>query len=99
MAAPRLRVFTAGGTLTEDFFAYPPGGSTNLVPIFGGDDAWSSGLHVGTVVVNGRAEILTGPGPGQRPEVKIFDGLSLALLDDFFAYDRNFLGGVFVGGS
>jgi len=33
------------------------------------------------------------------PEVKAFNGQSLALLDDFFAYAPDFLDGVFVGGG
>jgi hypothetical protein len=53
---------------------------------------------VGFAVFNGRPAILTGPGRGEAPEVKVFDALSITLVDDFFAYDPSFLGGVFVGG-
>jgi hypothetical protein len=46
---------------------------------------------------DGKADIVTGPGQGSNPEVKAFDSVTLAVVDDFFAFDPNFLGGVFVG--
>jgi hypothetical protein len=91
-----VRVFSDGNAaLLRDFFAYPP--STALVPVFG-NFIPAGGLHVGFTTINGHAAILTGPGPGQAPEVKVFDALAVTLLDDFFAYNPVFLGGVFVGG-
>jgi hypothetical protein len=94
---PEVRVFSDNGALLRDFVAYqPPAG--NLVAVFGGDSVWVSGVHVGFTTVNGHAAIITGPGRGEGPEVKVFDALSVSLIDDFFAYDPAFLGGVFVGG-
>ena len=40
---------------------------------------------------------VTGTDAGGGPEVKMFDGASRALLQDFFAYDPTFTGGVRVG--
>jgi hypothetical protein len=95
---PEVRVFSDNGVLLRDFAAYqPPAG--NLVAVFGDDSLWRSGVHVGFTTFNGHAAIITGPGRGQAPEVKVFDALAVTLLDDFFAYDPNFLGGVFVGGA
>jgi hypothetical protein len=98
---PEVKVFdgTSGAPLL-DFYAYNPA-STPLIPVFGDDGGWNSGLHVGAADVTGtgRAAILTGAGPNQPPEVKAIDGLSVQTIDDFFAYDPRFLGGVFVGGG
>jgi serralysin len=46
---------------------------------------------------DGKADIITGVGPSQRPEIKVLDGATLGVLDDFFANDQSYLGGVFVG--
>ena len=35
---------------------------------------------------------------GTKVSVAVLDGATLAVLDDLFAYNRGFLGGVFVGG-
>ena len=55
-------------------------------------------MHRLPLTVNGKVEILTGPGPGPQPLVDVFSGQTLALLDSFFAFDPSFRGGVFVGG-
>jgi hypothetical protein len=44
-------------------------------------------------------EILTAPGPSGGPDLRIFDGTTQALLDEFFTYDAGFRGGVFVGAA
>ncbi|MDW8264397.1 MAG: Ig-like domain repeat protein, partial [Gemmataceae bacterium] len=85
-AGPHVRVFDAGG-LTElaSYYAYAP--------------TFAGGVRVTTADLNedGRADIITGPGPGGQPDVREFDGLTLALLDSFFAFDPAFRGGIFVG--
>jgi hypothetical protein len=92
-----VRVFSDNAVLLRDFVAYqPPVG--NLVAVTGDDSQWHGGVHVGFTTVNGHAAIITGPGRGAAPEVKVFDALSITLIDDFFAYDSGFLGGVYVGG-
>jgi hypothetical protein len=87
-SAPEVKVFdgpTAAALL--DFFAYTP--------------SFSGGVRVAAVDVNanGRADILTGPGPSGGPEARVFDTLALNTVDDFFACNPAFLGGVFVGGQ
>jgi hypothetical protein len=71
----------------RSFFAYDPGAT--------------GGVLVGAVHANrdGRADVVTGAGPGGGPHVRVLDGGTLAELQGFFAYDPAFLGGVFVGGS
>src|SRR5262249_41587799 len=38
--------------------------------------------------------IVTGPGPGGGPDVRVFDEATRTLKFDFFAYDASFVGGV-----
>jgi uncharacterized repeat protein (TIGR01451 family) len=85
---PDVRVFGgAAGALIDEFMAY--------------GSAFLGGVRVAAIDVNGdgRADIVTSQGPGDSPEVQVFDGKSLALLDALFAYDPVFPGGVFVGGG
>ena len=47
--------------------------------------------------LNGKSEIVTGPGPGGSPNVRVFNGGNATLLSSFFAFDQQFSGGVTVG--
>jgi hypothetical protein len=78
--------------IIDDFFAYDP--------------AFSGGARVAVMDVNGdgKADIITGAGPGGGPHVRIFDGstglqLQLNTMDSFMAFSPSFSGGVFVGGA
>jgi hypothetical protein len=59
---PHVRVLAASGLPIGDFFAYDP--------------ALRGGLHVAVGDINGdgRDEIVTGPGSGGRPHIRIWDG-------------------------
>ena len=46
-----------------------------------------------------RVDILTTPGLGIAAEVKRFDAVTLGALDNFFAYEDDFLNGAFVAGG
>ena len=48
---------------------------------------------------DGRAEIITVPGPGREPELKIFSGATFALLSTQQAFQPTYTGGVFVSAS
>jgi len=83
---PHVQVFNGLNlALLQSFFAYNP--------------AFTGGVRVGAEQLNGdgRADILTGAGPGGGPHVEAFSGGNLDLLQSYFAYDPTFMGGVYVG--
>ncbi|MGH2813310.1 MAG: PQQ-dependent sugar dehydrogenase [Actinomycetota bacterium] len=83
---PHLKVFRANGSLLAQRMAYAT--------------AFTGGVRVaaGDVDGDGRDEVITGPGPGGGPHVRVFDltGNSLVERLGFMAYDTAFLGGIFV---
>ncbi|MBU1118568.1 VCBS repeat-containing protein [Patescibacteria group bacterium] len=85
--APQIRVFDSRGKvkMTNGFYAYPK--------------SFRTGVHVavGDVDGDGKAEIITGPGKGGGPHVKIFDGKGKQKFSNaIFPYSKNFRGGVHV---
>jgi hypothetical protein len=54
-------------------------------------------VAVGDVNGDGAADIMTGPDQGGGPRVRVFNGSTGAAIYDFFAYDAQFTGGVYVG--
>ena len=82
---PHVRIWS-GATFTElgGFFAYDP--------------AFPGGVSVAAGDVNGdgRADIITGAGPGGGPHVRVWSGTDLTELGGFFAYSPAFAGGVHV---
>jgi hypothetical protein len=96
---PLIRVFQGlTGNLIVSFNAYDPTNANGQVSDILDNAAWVSGARVATTDINGdgKAEIVTGPGPGQPAHIRIFDATSLAILDDFFAFNSNLTTGVFV---
>jgi hypothetical protein len=69
---------------------------------FAYDPAFTAGVRVAAGDVNGdgKADVITGAGPGGGPHVRVFDGATGAPLPgtigSFFAYNPAFTGGVFV---
>jgi hypothetical protein len=51
-------------------------------------------VAVGDINGDGVRDIITAPGPGGGPDVRIFDGATGQLVDEFMAYDPGFAGGV-----
>ncbi|MBI4090331.1 MAG: L,D-transpeptidase family protein [Candidatus Kerfeldbacteria bacterium] len=78
---PEVRTYSQDGSLRSRFFAYGRG--------------FRGGVRIAAADLDGdgRAEIVTGPGPGGGPEIRVFDGRGTKLAS-FFAYDRGFRGGV-----
>jgi hypothetical protein len=86
---PHVTVFSGADlSLLDSFFAYDPNFSGGVTVAYGID-----------LSRPGFGNIATGPGPGGGPNVVIFRGDPLGKLSNFFAYDPNFPGGVYVGGA
>lgn len=82
---PRVQVIDAATrTAISDYFAY--------------EDSFRGGVLVGAGDVNGdgRADVVTGTGVGGAPRVQVFDGVTQAVVSNFFAYENTFRGGVVV---
>ncbi|MFA6322225.1 MAG: S8 family serine peptidase [Candidatus Buchananbacteria bacterium] len=78
---PHIRVLNIDGQPLAQFFAY---------------DKWvynGVNVAVGDVNGDGKEEIITGPGKGGKPEVKIFNSTG-KLLSSFLAYDNSSAYGV-----
>jgi len=84
---PNVNVYAGDGSLITSFLAYAP--------------SLRGGVRVATgdVTGDGINDIITAPGPGGGPEVKVFDGRTFAVVRDFMAYDPLFTGGVFVAAA
>jgi len=85
--ASQVKNFANNGFETASFFAYP---------------GFMGGVRVGAGDINGdgAADIITGTGPGAAGgNVKVFDGVTGALIRNFLAFDPSFTGGVFVAGG
>ena len=86
--APVVKVFEQSHVTTpRAILAFPP--------------TLKKGVRVGVGDVNsdGKPDILTVLGPGGRPEVRTFNGISLAALDSFFAEAVSFTKGLYVAGA
>src|SRR5262249_50067406 len=82
---PDLRVFSGANTsvLLQEFLAYGA--------------AFTGGVSVaaGEVKGDGKADIITGPGAGGGPDVRVFNGaVAGSIIKEFFAYAPGFTGGV-----
>jgi hypothetical protein len=53
-------------------------------------------VAVADVNGDGMPDVITAPGPGGGPDIRVFDGRTGALIQEFMAYDPNFTGGVYV---
>lgn len=82
---PTVKVFNSlSGVLRNSFNAYATG--------------FRGGVRVAVADFNGDGtqDIVTAPGVGGGPHIKVFDGKSGLILSEFFAYDSRFTGGVYI---
>jgi hypothetical protein len=90
---PDVRVFDGTtGAIIREFYAYDPafGGGVNVAA-----GSWGNIVPPGSLAPNWvRPTIITGPGPGGGPHVKVFGAGNLNVLRSFYAYDPRFTGGV-----
>ncbi|HEY1380292.1 MAG TPA: VCBS repeat-containing protein [Gemmataceae bacterium] len=81
---PLVRVYNPDGTLKYQFLAY------------GSSFRGGVRVAVGDVTGDGTPDIVTAPGAGAPPLVKVFDGASGAEVGSYMAYTEAFRGGVYV---
>lgn len=78
---PLIKIFSLKGVLEKSFLAY--------------DKNFKGGVSVaiGDVNGDGKNEIVTAPGAGGGPQIRIFNYQGIP-LKSFFAYDKNYRGGI-----
>jgi hypothetical protein len=83
---PFVQIFNAqNGTYMRTIQAYPA------------DFLGGVRVAVGDLFGTGQAtDVVTAPGPGGSPDIRVWDGITGQMLQEFMAYDFTFLGGVFV---
>jgi hypothetical protein len=81
---PQVNVYESGGRMKFSFFAY--------------DLSFLGGVRVAIGDVNGDGvpDIITAPGPGMAPLIRVFDGTNGGLMMEFMAFDPAFAGGAYV---
>jgi hypothetical protein len=82
---PEVKVFSGtDGSVLMDFLAY--------------GQFFTGGVRVAAGDVNGdgHADIITAPGPGGGPDVRVYSGKDGSLLREFLAFGPFFTGGVYV---
>jgi hypothetical protein len=85
--APLVNVYNEAGELIRSFFAY--------------EESFRGGVHVAVADVTGDGirDVITAPGFGGGPLVRIWDGADGTLVNQYLAYDASFRGGVFVAAA
>ena len=82
--APQVRIFDSGGKAKAQFFAYT--------------STLRTGVRLTACDVNadGTDEIVTVPGSGSHPQVKIFNAYGQEVASSFYALDGKFQGGAYL---
>jgi uncharacterized repeat protein (TIGR01451 family) len=94
----RLLSAAPGAGRAPDIKLYAAKNAGSLYTISAYDPAFTGGVRIAVADFNadGIPDIVTGPGTGGGPHIKVFDAATGNLLRQFMAYDPAFRGGVFV---
>jgi hypothetical protein len=94
----RAEVITAPGSGNSPILVYDINTLTLIASFLPYGTTAPGGVRVAATDLtgDGRADIITVPGPGRQPELKIFSGTTFALLTTQPAYPATYAGGVFV---
>lgn len=70
-----------------------------LANFFAFESTFTGGVRVSTQDVNGdrKADLIATPGPGGASRVRVLRSTDLSTIDDFYAFDPDFVGGAYVG--
>jgi hypothetical protein len=88
----------AGGAPTVRVFNFSTG-TESTIQAYAANFAGGVRVATGDVNGDGTPDIVTAPGAGGGPHVKVFDGVTGQLLTEFMAYTPSFTGGVYVAAS
>ena len=91
----------AGPGAGPRWVAFSGNGFAVLASRFAFNPDFAGGVRVAAIDLDGdgRAEVVTGAGPGGAPRVVVFGGPTPQPVASFFAFAPDFAGGVFVGGG
>ena len=82
---PHVKVFdVAAGKMIDEFYPYPK------------ELRCGARVAMGDMNGDGVADVVTAPGAGNGPHIRIFNGVNRAVLSEFNAYDDRWRGGVFI---
>ena len=91
-----LDILASAGPSSEDHVF--DGAKLNILRAFSTDDPFSLGGSTASADINndGFLDLVTGAAPGSAPLVKVYDGLTGAIISQWHAYPESFTGGVYV---
>ncbi len=96
--AQRIYAVGAGTTGGPHVAVYNAATGQQIYSFFAYDPAFRGGVRVATgdVTGDGYEDILTAPGQGGGPHVKVYDGRTGQLVRQWMAYEPTFTGGVYL---
>ncbi|MCS6976346.1 MAG: FG-GAP-like repeat-containing protein, partial [Gemmatales bacterium] len=92
-AKAQVRVFSGADVIA---LPNPPRQKFNAFP-----SSFRGGCNVavGDYDGDGRLDIIVGAGASSTPRVRVFDGTTFAVIDDFLAFDAGYRRGIYVGAA
>jgi hypothetical protein len=96
-ARGRYAVGTSGGGAAQvNVYDAQTGAMLGILNPFGRSYTGGVSVATGDVTGDGVEDVVVGAGRGMKPDVKVFDGITLREVGSFLAYSRTFYGGVTV---